>query len=128
MKSIIHQYLTEIGLPEAEKHAEALYKRMFPQLTGEILKDREPSYYIYRVCSAFGVSYEQMKSLNRKKERVMARQALCYILKYNTTLTLERIGQLINKDHATVLYSCKAVQDYIDMNDKRFKVGWEKIN
>jgi chromosomal replication initiator protein len=56
----------------------------------------------------------------RKRELVEARQIFCHILREHTDMSLDSIGQLIKRDHATVLYSLKNVSNLIE-TDKEFR-------
>jgi len=57
----------------------------------------------------------------RRNEILFARQVAMYLIKKNTKLSLNSIGQKCgNKDHATVINAIKRVQGYIDV-DKQLK-------
>lgn len=43
-----------------------------------------------------------------------------YLIRHNTSLTLERIGKLFNRDHASVLYGISKVEDFMSY-DKSFR-------
>lgn len=63
----------------------------------------------------------------RKRVFVQSRQIFLTMMLEHTKRTLESIGNLVGKDHATVLHSQKAVQNMID-TDKRFKELYDTIN
>lgn len=65
----------------------------------------------------FNLSTESLKSKSRKREIVMARQISMFLCKNMTKLPLKTIGdEFGGRDHSTVIYSCKTVQDLIDTN------------
>jgi hypothetical protein len=48
---------------------------------------------------------------------VLPRQVAMYLIRKKTTLSYKQIGKKFsNKDHATVLHSCKRVKDYMDVD------------
>lgn len=66
--------------------------------------------------------YEEITGINpswktRRKNIVISRQCLFYILRKKYGLTLQTIGWLANKNHATVIHACKAVEDMLDVKD-----------
>jgi len=73
------------------------------------------------VADYFGISIDNLQSNSRKREIVQARQIAMYFSKKFTKLSLSAIGlQTGHKDHATVLYACRTINNLID-TDKRFK-------
>jgi hypothetical protein len=52
----------------------------------------------------------------RKRNYVEARALYYTILKNSTNLTLSQIGNIVNKNHATVLHGIKNLQDWMDQN------------
>lgn len=79
------------------------------------------------VCQHFNISPELLQEKTRKREVVQARQLAMYFSKNCTKSSLSFIGnQIGKKDHATVLYACKAVADLIT-TDRKFKTEVEEI-
>ncbi|MDE6451659.1 MAG: chromosomal replication initiator protein DnaA [Odoribacter sp.] len=79
------------------------------------------------VCEHFKISTELLQTKTRKREVVQARQLAMYFSKNYTKYSLSYIGnQIGKKDHATVLYACKAVADLMD-TDRNFKMQVEEI-
>jgi len=63
----------------------------------------------------------------RKREIVQARQIAMFFSKKLTKSSLSTIGAALGrKDHTSVLYSCKTVNNLID-TDKQFKIDVDKI-
>jgi len=79
------------------------------------------------VCEHFKISGELLQTKTRKREVVQARQLAMYFGKNYTKYSLSYIGnQIGKKDHATVLYACKAVTDLME-TDRNFKLQVEEI-
>jgi chromosomal replication initiator protein len=79
------------------------------------------------VADYFDIAVDKLHSKTRKREIVMARQISMFLGKNMTKYSLKMIGeQFGGRDHSTVIYSCRAVQDLID-TDPDFKGTVEKI-
>ncbi len=73
------------------------------------------------VAEHFELSLEKLQSSTRKRNIVIARQLSMYLAKNYTNNSLKSIGsEFGGKDHSTVIYSIKAVQDLMD-TDLLFK-------
>ena len=72
------------------------------------------------VCDKLNVTVAEAKGTIRDAEIVRARQIYCYMAK-ETGYTFKKIGAIINRDHATVIYACKVVSnrkfDFKILND-----------
>ena len=66
-------------------------------------------------CDVSGMTKKILLSSSRKKEHVIYRHILCYLLKENTNFTLSQVGEFISKpipkNHATVLNGIKQVKN-----------------
>jgi chromosomal replication initiation ATPase DnaA len=82
---------------------------------------------INSVCSFYHLSREQLNDPTRERRIVQARQIGMAISKKKTGLSLHQIGAEFGKDHATVLWSLKQVNNYIQ-TDKKIRYEIEKIN
>lgn len=61
------------------------------------------------------VPVDKIQGKTRKREVVMARQLSMYLAKHHTNSSLKTIGDKFGgRDHSTVIYSCKTVEDLID--------------
>ncbi|TAF63396.1 MAG: chromosomal replication initiator protein DnaA [Cytophagales bacterium] len=66
------------------------------------------------VAAYLGITVEDMKSKNRKKETVIARQIAMYLTKELTEFSLKSIGYHFgNRDHSTVIHAITCINDYI---------------
>ena len=73
------------------------------------------------VCDYYKVPFDLIQGKTRKREIVQARQVSMFFAKNLTKSSLANIGLHIGgRDHATVLHSCKAVNNLID-TDKNFR-------
>lgn len=73
------------------------------------------------VANHFHVPIDKLNGTSRKRSIVIARQLSMYLAKNFTNNSLKSIGDSFGgKDHSTVIYSCKAVQDMMD-TDVSFK-------
>ncbi len=70
-----------------------------------------------------------LENPTRKQEVCLKRQLVMWYLRKNTTLSLEKIGQMLGgKNHATVLHGEKAVENDLNNKDKYFMKIVESIN
>jgi chromosomal replication initiator protein len=64
------------------------------------------------VCEYFGLKLTDIKAKKRTKEVALPRQIAMYITKQLTDMSLSDIGKGFGgKDHATVIYACKQVEE-----------------
>lgn len=76
---------------------------------------------IRAVCQFYDMDEATLQKDTRKREIVVARQVAMYLCKELTQTSLSTIGlRLGNRNHATVLYSCRTVKDMIE-TDKDFE-------
>lgn len=116
-------------------HSVVLNRDIDLNLTKQILKrsvktDKEPitiERILNVVCEYFNVSIDDVMSPSRKQPIVQARQVAMYLASKYTKLSSARIGVFIgNRNHATVLHSCKTVEDTLHV-DKAFKARVAEI-
>jgi chromosomal replication initiator protein len=70
---------------------------------------------IETICSYFSLTKEQLLSKSRKRKLVIARQYTVFLLrKYG--ITYERIGEYLNLNHATCVYSIKTINDLLSVD------------
>lgn len=72
------------------------------------------------ICNLLGVTIEEAKGPVRYSEIVRARQIYCYFAR-EMGYTYQKVASVINRDHATVIYACKVVEnrqfDFKILND-----------
>ncbi len=74
------------------------------------------------VTEYFGLKLQDLRSKRRTKDLVNARQIAMYLCRHHTKLSLAEIGNLFGgKEHATVIYACKQVEEKMITEEKLFK-------
>jgi chromosomal replication initiator protein len=64
------------------------------------------------VCDFFGLKLTDLKAKRRTREISNARQIAMYVTKQLTQMSLSEIGAAFGgKDHATVIYACRQVEE-----------------
>ncbi len=91
-------------------------KEMAKSTLSDIIEDEEGlitiDYIQKTVCEYFGVKVLDIKAKKRTKEVALPRQVGMYITKKFTDKSLSEIGKYFGgKDHATVIYACKQIED-----------------
>lgn len=87
---------------------------------GGVLKafNREDAIYLLKKV----VDKYELDKKSRKRELVFKRHYFnwfCYS-NFMTKISLQKIGRLVNKDHASVLHSMKVVEDLLSTRDELF--------
>jgi hypothetical protein len=73
--------------------------------------------FLNLACQLLSTNITELTTACRKRTIVKKRQAIHYILHRKAGMRSVDVGELIgNKDHATVLYSCTAIQNDLDHN------------
>jgi hypothetical protein len=75
------------------------------------VQEKELTTIIELVSNHTGISTEQIKATGRAYSVVPARQIYCLIAKAYTGYSVKTIGQFINRDHTSILYSLQKIQD-----------------
>jgi len=95
-------------------------EEVFNIISEYIEKDEKkltPEYIIEKCASFYGVKKEDIYSDKRTKNIALARQVVMYILKDVTDFSFPKIGSILGKDHATVLYSVKKITKDMEKNE-----------
>ncbi len=97
----------EIDVDLAKMVVKNFVKQINKEITVDFIKDL--------VADHFKVSPEKLRGQTRKRSIVVARQISMYLAKKMTSASLKAIGeQFGGRDHSTVIYSLKTVQDLLD--------------
>lgn len=114
---------------------ERSFEKVKKSLEDFVLKPKNkisPEKIIEIVCDFYNVSKKEILSNTRKKEVVLPRQVIMYLLREEVNLSLPSIGIKIgNKDHTTVGYACEKIEEKIKKDGeflKDIEVIREKIN
>ncbi len=72
---------------------------------------------IERACRACGISRAEMLSKSRKRDAVVARQMLCYVLR-RKGYVWQMCGRATNRDHATAMHGARVFAEQLALGDK----------
>ena len=98
-----------------------LAKDVVKNFVTEINKEITIEFIQQLVADHFKVPVDKLAGETRKRQIVIARQLSMYLAKNLTDKSLKAIGERFGgRDHSTVIYSCKTVQDLLD-TDMIFK-------
>jgi chromosomal replication initiation ATPase DnaA len=81
-----------------------------------------PEGVLTEVCRLTGTDTDDIKSKSRWMETVVVRQVYCYTARELTGASMKEIGSVINRDHATVLYSCRVIADAVSVGDRHVMI------
>ncbi len=73
-----------------------------------------PQRILEAVCRAYGVSESEIRQKANFRTIVEPRQVAMFIIRRKTGLSLMEIGRFFDKDHATVMWAIKQVNNSID--------------
>lgn len=80
-----------------------------------------------KTCEKFNLTVDKILTQSRQREVVEARQTAMFLSKKLTKAPLSSIGKAIGgRNHSTVVYACKRVEDLIE-TDKQYKKIVEEI-
>jgi chromosomal replication initiator protein len=92
-----------------------LAKEVIRNFVSTINKEITVDFIQQLVAEHFGVPVDKLHHETRKRNIVVARQLSMFLAKKMTNKSLKTIGDNFGgRDHSTVIYSCKAVQDMMD--------------
>ena len=63
------------------------------------------------VSNYYGVSIEDIKGKCRKRRIVKPRQIIVYLLRTKARMVLSDIGDVLNRDHTTMIHSITCIQN-----------------
>jgi len=104
----------ELGILDANKHGRPVEMRTLPPF--DIVKFKNIRLHISELftefCRASGLTKDQLKSKKRNDNLVYARHAwACIAHEVFPNAQLDEIGSFIDRDHATIIYYYKEVED-----------------
>tara|TARA_R100000908_G_C3723897_1_gene125673 strand:- start:331 stop:774 length:444 start_codon:yes stop_codon:yes gene_type:complete len=77
-------------------------------IENESLKD-----YFEEYCNKVDITLEQLYSKSRKRDLVEKRMVLMYTLRKSVGMTLHKIADALDKNHATIIHAVKSIEDFI---------------
>ena len=97
----------EINIDLAKEVVRSFVREIDKEITVEFIQEL--------VANHFNIPTDKLASETRKRQVVIARQLSMYLAKKLTDQSLKAIGELFGgRDHSTVIYSCKTVQDLME--------------
>ena len=88
------------------------FKRFMP--IGKLTKEE----ILKVICRELQMDFDEVKNRKtRLREFVYARQLYAYFCKQYTNESLSKIGQFINKDHATMIHSINQIKGYYEFDN-----------
>lgn len=73
-----------------------------------------------------GISEEGLKSKERLRDYIDARHIFMIFLRRHTKLSTTRIGEMLNRDHSTVVYGQKKAFNLLDV-DQEFRERYKQV-
>jgi chromosomal replication initiator protein len=70
------------------------------------------------VCQYFRIDPFTLKSKSRKQIHVYPRSVFVYLCRQHTDVTVEEIGQSLNRNHSTVLYASEVIEHKMKVDHK----------
>ncbi len=86
------------------------------KITKEVIRNERvytPEYIIEKIASYYNITTEEIAGKSKIKNTALARQISMYLMRKLTSLTLEEIGAVLNRDHSTVLHAIRRIEDNI---------------
>lgn len=71
---------------------------------------------IQAVCEHFGVEEKELLGRGRSRHIAFPRQVSMYLMRKDADVSLEEIGQALNRDHTTVLHGYRKIEDEMETN------------
>ena len=119
--------LAQASLNRCEINVE-LAKEMVNKYVKSTAKEISIEYIQKVVCEHCNITVDAINTKTRKRDIVQARQLCMYFAKKYTKLPLSEIGKHCgDKDHATVLHSCRQISNLYD-TDKKMKDDIDQID
>ena len=107
-------YLTEQGIKE---YKATISRQHFLDLKRKKATNENCEHLIRLVFHHFNIPFELSKTKSRKREIIICRQFAMYFLRQEFhKLSLQNIGDYFEKDHSTVVYSIKQINDLVEFD------------
>ncbi len=127
LEGVLYSIIAYSTLNGTNKITLDLVRSVMKQLIKENKKNISIDYIVNTVAQYFDLEPKVIKSKARSREIVAARQIAMYLSREYTDASLSKIGAEIGgRDHSTVLYACRTVQNLME-TDKNFRQRVEDI-
>ena len=67
--------------------------------------------FLEEVCLKMGVRIEDLLSTSRKGTLVTLRHLMMGVARWEFDLNTKTVGMIFNRDHSSIIYACKKLQD-----------------
>ena len=101
--------------------AGAVNMELVQRITKEIIDSEKayaPEYIIAKVADFYDITPDEVIGKGKTKNVANARQMSIFLIRKLTGLTLEQIGEVMNRDHSTVLHSIRKVEESLQNDPK----------
>ena len=71
--------------------------------------------YFEEYCEKVEITPIQLYSKNKRRDLVEKRMVLMYTLRKSVGMTYHKIASALKKNHATIMYGVKAIEDFIEV-------------
>ncbi|GJM32991.1 MAG: chromosomal replication initiator protein DnaA [Saprospiraceae bacterium] len=114
LEGVLVSLIAQSSLNRREIDVE-LAKEVIRNFVSQLNKEITVEFIQSLVAEHFDVAVEKLQGKTRKRQVVIARQLSMYLAKNLTDKSLKAIGETFGgRDHSTVIYSCKTVQDLME--------------
>ncbi len=100
---------------------DAVTMELVQRITKEIIDSEKayaPDFIIGKVSDFYDISPDEVIGKGKTKNVAAARQMSIYLIRKLTGLTLEQIGDVLHRDHSTVLHSIRKVEENLQSDPK----------
>lgn len=71
---------------------------------------------IDKIAEYYKILPKDIKGKSRKRHFVKARFIAMYCIKNNTSLTLKTIGDMVGRDHTTIIHSLRTIENTLNLH------------
>ena len=71
---------------------------------------------IDKIADYYKILPKDIKGKSRKRHFVKARFIAMYCIKNNTSLTLKTIGDMVGRDHTTIIHSLRTIENTLSLH------------
>ena len=99
------------------ERAKNLDMDLVENITKEVIRSERsytPEYIVEKTASFYDLSPEDILGKGKTKNIAAARQMATYLMRKLTTLTLEEIGGVLNRDQSTLLHSIRKIEESVN--------------
>lgn len=118
LEGSLNKIIAVANLEKCEITLDLAKRHLADFITPDEKKKITPSDIIAETARFFQISPEDIKGTNRSNKIAYPRQIAMYLIQKLNGSTLKEIGEIMGKDHSTVIYGIKKIEDSIDSDEK----------